>query len=78
VVLDALGMADIDYTGSKALRSVIDELEGDHIDFAVARAGRRVCECLNKSGLYERIGADHFFPAVDVAVTTLGSKSPGT
>ena len=76
VVLDALGMSDIDYTGSKALRAVIDELKGNHIDFAVARAGKRVCEAMKKSGLYERIGADHFFPAVDEAVTTLGPKSP--
>jgi len=78
VVLDALGMSDIDYTGSKALRAVIDELDGDHIDFAVARAGQHACESLKRSGLFERIGTAHLFPAVDVAVTTLAPKSPDT
>jgi len=78
VVLDALGMSDIDYSGSKALRAVIDELDREHIDFAVARAGNHACESLKRSGLFERIGADHFFPAADVAVTALGPKSPGT
>jgi MFS superfamily sulfate permease-like transporter len=78
VVLDALGMSDIDYTGSRALRAVIDELEKDHIDFAVARAGLHACQSLRRSGLYERIGADHFFPAADSAVTSLAPNSPGT
>jgi len=78
VVLDALGMSDIDYTGSRALRAVIDELEKDYIDFAVARAGLHACQSLRRSGLYERIGADHFFPAADSAVTSLAPNSPGT
>ena len=72
LVLDAIGMSDIDYTGSLALRQVLDQLDAGHIAFAVARAGSHVCASLGHSGLLERIGRDHFFPSVDEAVTRLG------
>jgi len=72
LVLDALGMSDIDYTGSRALHQVLDELDRRHITVAVARAGEHVREGLTRSGLLERIGADRLFPAVDEAVTDLG------
>jgi MFS superfamily sulfate permease-like transporter len=77
VVLDALGMSDIDYTGARALGEVLDELDHDHIAFAVARAGQHVRAGLSRSGLLERIGEEHFFPSVGEAVTGLGPKSPG-
>jgi len=75
VVLDALGMSDIDYTGARMLGEVLDELDRDHVAFAVARAGQHVRESLSRSGLLERIGEDHFFSSADEAVTGLGPKS---
>ncbi|MGP8222966.1 MAG: STAS domain-containing protein, partial [Acidimicrobiales bacterium] len=74
LVLDAMGMSDIDYTGSRALREVLDKLDRGHVEVAVARAGTRVRQGLTRSGLLERIGAERFFPSVDEAVTALGSK----
>ena len=75
LVLDSMGMSDIDYTGSRALRVVLDELEKDHIGLAVARAGAHLHEGLARGGLVDRIGADHFFPSVDAAVTALGPQN---
>jgi len=74
VVLDTLGMSDIDYTGSRALRRVLDELTRDGIEVAVSRAGSHLRQGLVRSGLFERIGAAHFYPSVDKAITALGSK----
>jgi MFS superfamily sulfate permease-like transporter len=71
VVLDALGMSDLDYTGSRALHRVLDELEHDRIAFAVARAGQHLRENLDRSGLLRRIGADRLYASVDEAVTAL-------
>jgi high affinity sulfate transporter 1 len=76
VVLDALGMSDVDYTGSRALSAVLDALDRDHTAFAVARAGEHARQGLRRSGLLARIGEDHFFPSVDEAVRALGPKSP--
>jgi MFS superfamily sulfate permease-like transporter len=75
MVLDALGMSDLDYTGSRALAEILDELDRDHITFAVARAGQHAREGLRRSGLLARIGEDHLFPSVDEAVQALGSAA---
>ena len=73
LVLDALGMTDLDYTGSRALAEVLDELDREHIAFAVARAGSHAHESLRRSGLLERIGEEHLFDSVDEAVTALAA-----
>ena len=76
VVLDALGMSDIDYTGSRCLRQVLDQLERSHIAFAVARAGGRMRTSLARAGLAGRIGEDGFFNSVNEAVMAMGGEGP--
>lgn len=71
VVLDAIGMSDIDFTGSRALREVLDELEGRQLVFAFARAGEHVRSNLDRAGLLQRIGEDRFYPSVGEAVDGL-------
>jgi MFS superfamily sulfate permease-like transporter len=74
VVLDALGMTDLDYTGSRAMREALDLLERDHIAFAVARAGGHLRENLRRSGLMDRIGPQRFYDSVDEAVTAIRER----
>ena len=73
VVLDAIGMSDIDYTGSRALDLILDELDRRHIPLAVARAGERVRHSLERSGLLARVGPANLFPSVDEAVTAVAA-----
>lgn len=68
VVLDAVGLSDIDFTGSRALSAVLDELEHDHIRFAIARAGAHLRDGLARSGLLERIRPENLYPTVGLAV----------
>jgi SulP family sulfate permease len=75
VVLDAVAIGDIDFTGARALGQVLDELDASHISLAVARAVATAPENLARSGLLERIGRDHLFPTVDAAVVALGPGS---
>jgi MFS superfamily sulfate permease-like transporter len=75
VVLDALGMNDIDYTGVRALSDTLDYLGRAGIEFAIARAGGFLRDELRRAGLAQRIGEDRFFAAVDEAVTTVGAES---
>jgi SulP family sulfate permease len=72
LVLDVVGMHDIDFTGARALKHVLDELDREHVDFALARAGSHMLHNLARSGLLDRIGPDHLFPSVDQAVSALG------
>lgn len=68
VVLDAAGMNDLDFTGAKQLREVLDELAKEKLDFAMARVGDHVHLSLQRSGLLQRIGEDQLYPSVDAAV----------
>ena len=77
VVLDAVGMSDIDYTGTLAFARVLDALQADHVSLAMARAGDRVRDGLARSGLLSRIGSDHLFPAVDAAVLAMQGTGLG-
>jgi high affinity sulfate transporter 1 len=77
VVLDAIGMSDIDFTGSQALGRILAELEKSRVPFGVARAGQHARSSLEHSGLAKRIGDDRFFPSVDEAVTALDHGEHG-
>ena len=74
LVLDADAISDIDYTGARVLRALLDELDHAHIRVAVARAEGDVTQSLARAGLLGRIGRDHVFHTVDEAVT---ADAPG-
>jgi sulfate permease, SulP family len=76
LVLDTIGMSDVDFTGSRALGQVLDACERQHVEFGIARAGDHLREMLQRSGLAPRIGESHFFPSVDGAVTALSAGLP--
>ncbi len=76
LVLDAIGMSDLDYTGARSLGELLDELDRKHITFAIARAGEHVRDSLARSGLLDRIGEDRLFPSVGQAVTALHQATP--
>ncbi len=78
LVLDTLGMSDIDFTGSRELARALDAGDRAHIRFGIARAGDDLRASLRRSGLEARIGPDHFYTTVDEAVTSLtgGPTSP--
>jgi MFS superfamily sulfate permease-like transporter len=74
IVLDALGLSDIDYTGVRALSGALDELDSAGIGFAVARAGSHVRAELHRAGLSpQRIPEDRLFPNVDAAVVAMAA-----
>ena len=70
VVLDAIGMSDIDFTGSRVMSEVLDEVDRRGLTMAVARAGERVRRSLARTDLDSRFG-DRYFPSVDEAVTAM-------
>jgi MFS superfamily sulfate permease-like transporter len=71
VVLDAMGMTDLDYTGARALRQMLDQLDHAEVSFAMARTNKTVRAGLARSGLLARIGEDHLFASVGEAVNAL-------
>jgi sulfate permease, SulP family len=76
LVLDTIGMSDLDFTGARALGRVLQTCEQDHITFALARTGAEVRRSLQRSGLTARIGLEHFYASVDEAVAALAPDPP--
>jgi sulfate permease, SulP family len=69
VVLEANGVIDIDYTGSRMLQELIKELHGRQIRVALARLESvRAQRAAERSGLLATLGADQVFPSVEDAV----------
>ncbi len=76
LVIEASGIIDIDYTGSKILQQVFADLKAKGIVVAIARLSeKRAQDEAGRSGLIEAIGADHVFLSVEDAVRKLGPGS---
>lgn len=71
LVLDVIGMHDVDYTGALVLRRLLDELDKKHTTVALARVGEHLRTNLERAGLLDRIEAGHLYPSVDEAVSAL-------
>jgi SulP family sulfate permease len=73
LVIEASGIIDIDYTGSKILQQVFAELQARGVVIAIARLSeKQAYDEARRSGLIEAIGADHVFLSVEEAVRKLG------
>jgi MFS superfamily sulfate permease-like transporter len=66
-VLDADAIDDIDYTGGKTLHELVDQLQARGIVFAVAAAGRHVRGQLDRFGITDQLGPDHYYDTVRTA-----------
>ena len=75
VVLEAGGIAAIDYTAAGVLADVVRRCHSQKVDFAVARLESiRAEESFRSFSLMELIGADHLFRSVEEAVKALKGK----
>lgn len=71
VVIDADGIADIDYTGARQLSDLAVEFRQKGVRLAIARASHLVHHDLKRSGLLKSVGQDFVFTTVEDAVRTL-------
>ena len=69
VVLEASGIADIDYTASQALKGFIEQCRSQGVDFAIARLGSARAEvAMRKFGVLELLGEHRLFHSVAEAI----------
>jgi len=72
VVLEANGIAEVDYTAADALRQAIETCRIRGLAFAIARLeSARARHSLRRFGVLDFLGEDHLFLSVAEAVTTL-------
>lgn len=79
VVLEASGIANVDYTAATALRAVITTCKDSGVGFAIARLESvRAQEALDRFGILADLGEDKLFHSVQEAVTILASGTPAS
>jgi sulfate permease, SulP family len=74
LVLDADAMDDVDYTGAETLLEIADELRRRGIVFAVAGANDHVRRVLDRFGLIDKIGAEHWFDTAGEALDAFAAR----
>jgi SulP family sulfate permease len=67
-LIDAERVFDMDITSADVIRILLDEFESEKIVLAFARASQPVSQMLERTGLADRIGTEHFFPTVRTGV----------
>lgn len=68
VVIAAEPITDVDVTAADMLATLRDELAARRIALVFAEMKGPVKDRLRTYGLFEKIGADHFFPTVTDAI----------
>jgi high affinity sulfate transporter 1 len=68
VVVAAEPITDVDTTAADTLRELLEELRHEHVTLAFAELKGPVKDRLVRYGLFDAVGADHFFPTVGTAV----------
>jgi high affinity sulfate transporter 1 len=76
VVLDTIGMNDLDFTGCRVLSEVISDLKDQGITFGIARAGTDLMTTMTRNGIVDAVGTDHFFDSANEAVVALSASMP--
>jgi sulfate permease, SulP family len=66
-VLQADAIDDVDFTGGKTIHTLVDQLESRRIEFVVVEASPHVRRELDRYGITERIGSDHYFDTLRAA-----------
>ena len=67
----------LDFTGAEAMDQIRRELADDGITFTIARSRGRFDAMLRRSGLADRIGAEHLFPSVRIGVLAFIERGQG-
>jgi sulfate permease, SulP family len=74
-VLQADAIDDIDYTGAQTLLELADHLQERGIVFAVAEVSDDLRRELDRFGLTDRIGPDHYFDSIHAARHAFHARS---
>ncbi len=75
VVIEASGMIDLDYTGSRILQQTVSALRAQGIDVALARlSAERAQRQAARTGLLKALGAARVFKSVEDAVRAMAPR----
>jgi MFS superfamily sulfate permease-like transporter len=74
-VLAADAMDDVDFTGGKSLLELANQLRARGIVFGIANATPHLRRELDRFGITEKIGADHYYESLEAARAAFAAAS---
>ena len=69
MILDLDANDELDITSSEALEKLLDQLGDWHVRVGLAHVHSTTAEMMRRSGILEKVGADHIFPTLETAVS---------
>jgi MFS superfamily sulfate permease-like transporter len=77
VLIPAQQINQLDSTGAEQLERLQAELQEQRIDMSVAEAKSALCETMRRTGLEDKIGADHFYESIEDGVQAFLQRGNG-
>ncbi|MDD3813965.1 MAG: SulP family inorganic anion transporter [Desulfocapsaceae bacterium] len=71
VLLDAKGINDMDASGEEALAMLVARLRAAKLGFAMCGVKGQVMAVMERTGLHNKIGANHLFPDTETALKSI-------
>jgi SulP family sulfate permease len=68
IVIAANGMSDIDASGEESLSLIIDQVRSAGVDISLSGVNYEVMQVLKRTFLLEKIGRNHIFPTMEIAM----------
>lgn len=71
ILLDAKGINDMDASGEEALAMLVSRVRSAGLGFSMSGVKGQVLAVMQRTGLYNKIGCEHFFPDTKTAVKAI-------
>lgn len=68
IIIVANGINDMDASGEEALSLMIDRVRSNGLDISICGVNEAVMAVLRRTHLFEKIGEDHIYPNMEVAI----------
>ncbi len=73
IIIVGNGINELDASGEEMISMIVDRVRESGIDISFSGLNDHVIDTLRRTYLYEKIGEDHFFRNVSIAVNTIGT-----
>jgi len=75
IIISAGSISDIDASGEEALSFIVDRVRSAGMDISLSGVNRSVMEVIRKTHLIVKIGEDHIYPTIEMAVSAVHEQT---
>ena len=75
IIISAGSISDIDASGEEALSLIVDRVRSAGIDISLSGVNRSVMSVIRKTHLIVKIGEDHIYPSIEMAISAIHEQT---